>query len=138
MSAIVDMGEVMKNKLRMHLDQSQRRLFPVSIGDLVQLQTALKITHSEDIASAIRKGTTNYYPVLSERQYLVACVKEESNVRVWGIYNADQILQMKALHDGANIEWKLLVIPEELENELRGVTPAYSNPQQPRRTCALM
>ncbi len=136
------MDASMKSRLGTHLAQCTKRFFPVDIGDLELLQkTALKIIDSEEISVAIQTGATNYYPVLPERQYLVACVKEESNIRVWGIYNAEQIRQMKALHTAENIEWKLLVIPEELENELRGVTrgtSADSNPQQPRRTCALM
>jgi Mg/Co/Ni transporter MgtE len=141
MSATVAMSEAMKNKLRTHLAQYERKLFPVDIGRLTQLQTALKIIDSEDISRAIREGAARYYPVLSEGHYLIACVKEDTNVRVWGIYNAEQITQMKAMHDVQNIEWKLLEIPHELEEELRAGTSgvsAYSKPSQQRRTCALM
>jgi hypothetical protein len=91
------------------------------IGLVEELQGVVKMTDSPKIFDAIVRGDFRY-PHLLKRQYLVACVDNGLNIRVWGVYTSSQIEAMelyKTSFQVKSVEWKILEMSEELEAELR-------------------
>jgi hypothetical protein len=107
--------------LKLHLINHKEKKDAAKIGTTEQLKGVVKIIDSPDIANAIRIGCYKY-PYLPKRQFLVACVDNWLDVRVWGIYTSDQIRAMEANRGSPQvnkIDWKILEISEELESKLR-------------------
>ena len=105
--------------LMFHLVHHMGKGAPMTIGTMKELQGVVKIMDSPEVAAAI---ATRHYPYLPERQYLVACVDNWLDVKVWGIYVSGQIEAMEKNRSSPqvrDIEWKVLEIPEALEAELR-------------------
>jgi hypothetical protein len=108
-----------KNILMFHLVHHMGDGQPMKLGTTEELQGVVKIMDSPVVARAI---AARQYPRLHERQYLVACVDNWLDVRVWGIYASSQIEAMEKNRRSPqvnDIKWRILEIPEELEAELR-------------------
>jgi hypothetical protein len=111
--AILD--QEIEMSLKSHLVNHHERGKAVEIGTMEQLKGVVKIIDSPAISNAIED-----YLSLPKRQYLVACVNNWVDIRVWGIYTANQIGAMQRNAASVNhIDWKILEIPEELEAQLR-------------------
>ncbi len=123
-----------KEALRLHLARYDEQGDSEVIGTLQQLQTVVKITDSPVVDAAVKQRNC---PQLGPRQYLVACVNDGDSVKVRGVYLNSQIYALEAARSYMqSMEWKLLEIPEALENELR--RKIGDKEPQPSCSCSLL
>jgi hypothetical protein len=85
------------------------------IGTPEQLQGVVKIIDNPKIFDAIVMGDYRY-PTLPKRQYLVACVDNGLNVKLWGVYTSGHIEALERANKSSlhvdNVEWKILDLTE--------------------------
>jgi hypothetical protein len=90
----------------------------LKIGTKEQLSTAVKIAASTTIDEY--QGPS-YYPSLSKRSCLVACVDNWLYEKVYAVYTSEQIQEMDGQRNSGqvkNIYWRVMEMSEEVEKEL--------------------
>lgn len=95
------------------------------LGMAEHLPTAVKITRSEVVCKCFDWENQPFsYPKLPSRTYLIACVHEYLQVKIYGVYTLVQMQQMLAQREAPGVkhlDWCALEIPEDLEAQLSEV-----------------
>lgn len=111
---------IMKFFLQQHLVNRQEAYAdPLSIGTLDEVRAVAKICSSDLVSRCLSyPSSMRPYPKLPQRSSLVALVDRGCHVHVMAIYTIQQMHQIEALPGVRDIQWNVLEMSEELEEEL--------------------
>jgi hypothetical protein len=112
---ILELGTMKQLSLEPEIEESLQ--FQMELG------AATKISQSEkvDLCFDRNEGAASSYPELPKRTYLVACMDDPMDKRVFAVYSLEQMRSLQTPSSpahGKSIKWRVLEISEKTEDFL--------------------